>query len=200
MRFHTVGIVLFASALTQAQDRPTYRQLAVEHKGTWSGTVGTGCGWAGPPLAGIVKFADIAIEGTVLSARTYATPDDRDIFTEYQIATRQIIFQRTVQTAAKPGLPRPTIFKARGGTVVFDGYPFTLSGNERTRLNIGAHLVLFGRYDRVDGKWLFGDRDVFHISENTVVNWLPTFKEYPERLEPRMAISVFAQRIRDLVR
>jgi hypothetical protein len=186
--------------MTQAQIGPTYRQIAVEHKGTWSGTVGVGCGWAGPPLAGIVQFADIAIEGMVLSARTYATPDDRDIFTEYQIATRQVIFQRITQTAAKPGPPPPIIFKARGGTVIFDGYPFTLSGSERTQLKVGDHLVLFARYDRVDGKWLFGDRDVFHISENTVVNWLPTFKEYPERLEPRMAIGVFAQRIRDLVR
>jgi hypothetical protein len=200
MRFHIVVIVLFTSAITQAQDRQTYRQIAVEHKGTRSGTVGIGCGWAGPPLAGIVQFADIAIEGMVLSARTYAPADDRDIFTEYQIATRQIIFQRIVQTAAKPGLPSSTIFKARGGTVIFDGYPFTLSGSERTQLNVGDQVLLFGRYDRVDGKWLFGDRDVFHISETTVVNWLPTFKEYPERLEPRMAISVFAQRIRDLVR
>ena len=82
----------------------------------WStGTVGIGCGWAGPPLAGIVQFADIAIEGMVLNARTYATPDDRDIFTEY-------------------------------GTVIFDGYPFTLSGNERTQLNVGDHVLLFGRY------------------------------------------------------
>jgi len=200
MRFHISVLVLLASTMTQAQIRPTYRQIAVEHQGTWSASVGIGCGWAGPPLGGIVKFADIAVEGTVLSIRTYATPDDRDIFTEYQIGPRQVIFQRTVQTASKPGPPPPTIFKARGGTVIFDGYPFTLSGNERTQLKVGAHLVLFGRYDRVDGKWLFGDRDVFHISENAVVNWLPTFAEYPERLQPRMAISVFAQRIRDLVR
>jgi len=200
MRLHIAVIVLFTSATTPAQDRPTYRQIAVEHKGTWSDSVGIGCGWAGPPLGGIVKFNDIAVEGTVLRSHTYATPDDRDIFTEYQIAPRQIIFQRIVQTASQPGPPPPTVFKARGGTVIFDGYPFTLSGNERTQLKIGEHLVLFGRYDRVDRKWVFGDRDVFHISENTVINWLPTFPEYPERLEPRMPISVFAQRIRDLVR
>jgi hypothetical protein len=200
MRFHVSVLVLFASMIAQAQTHPTYRQIAVEHKGTWSGTVGVGCGWTGPPLGSIVNFADIAVEGTVLSSRTYATPDDRDIFTEYQIAPRQVIFQRTVVAASKPGPPPPTIFKARGGTVIFDGFPFTLSGNERTQLTIGAHLVLFGRYDPVDGKWLFGNRDVFHITENAVVNWLPTFAEHPERLEPRMAISVFAARIRALAR
>ena len=200
MRFHIAVIVLLVSAITHAQDHPTYRQIAVEHKGTWSSTVGFGCGWAGPPLASIVEFADTAMEGTVQSVRTYPTPDDRDIFTEYQIATQQIIFQRLVQTAVKPGPPPTTIFKARGGTVIFDGYPFTLSGNERTRLTVGDHVLLFGRYDRIDGKWLFGDRDVFHISGNTVLNWLPTFEEHPERLEPRMAIGVFTQRIRDLVR
>ena len=191
---------LVVSAITQAQDRPTYRQMAVEHKGTWSDSVGFGHGWAGPPLASIVKYADVAVEGIVSSIRTYATPDDRDIFTEYEIATRQVIFQRIAQTTAKPGSPPPTIFKTRGGTVIFDGYPFTLYGREQTQLRVGEHLVLFGRYDAADGKWLFGDRDVFRIAHHVVLNWLPTFAEYREGLEPRMPIASFAQRVRTLVR
>ena len=162
--------------------------------------LGIGCGWVGPPLASIVRFTDGAVEGIVLSKRTYATNDDRNIFTEYEIATRQVLFQRVPHTTSKPGPPSATIFKALGGTVVFDGYSFTLSGDSRTQLNVGTHVILFGRYDKSDGKWLFGDRGVFHIAENIVLNWLPTLAEAPEGLEPRMALAVFAQKVRDLAR
>jgi hypothetical protein len=200
MRFLTFVILLLAGAGTQAQSGPTYRQLAVESRGTVSATVGIGCGWVGPPLASIVQFADIAVEGIVLNKRTYATNDDRSIFTEYEIATRQVLYQRVTQTASKPGPPPPIIFKALGGTVVFDGYPFTLSGGPRTQLDVGSHVILFGRYDKSDGKWLFGDRSVFHIAENIVLNWLPTLEGVPEGLEPRMALAAFTQKVRNLAR
>ena len=200
MRFLTVLIVLLAGAAIQAQNGPTYRQLAVESRGTVGAVLGIGCGWAGPPLASIVQSADGAFEGVVLSQRTYATDDDRSIFTEYKIAARQVLFQRVTQTASKPGPPPPTIFKALGGTVMFDGYPFTLSGNPRTQINVGNHVILFGRYDKSDGKWLFGDRGVFHVSENVVLNWLPTLDEVPEGLEPRMTLAAFARKVRDLAR
>lgn len=200
MRLLIVAFVLLASVASRAQSGPTYRQLAVEHQGRIAATVGIGCGWAGPPLASIVSFADIAVEGIVSSTRTYATPDDRDIFTEYEIATRQVIFQRVIQTTSKPGPPPPTIFKTRGGTVVFDGYPFTLSGDVRTVLEVGSHVILFGRHDQADGKWVFGDRGVFHIAEKTVSNWLPTLEGVPEGLEARMPLQAFAQKVRDLAR
>jgi hypothetical protein len=197
MRFALFALILLAGVTTRAQSGPTYRQLAVEHKGQIAATVGIGCGWAGPPLASIVRFADLALEGIVVSRRTSATPDDRDILTEYEIGIRQVIFQRVTQTAARPGPAPPTIFKARGGTVVFDGYPFTLTGEPRTQLTVGNHVILFGRYDKSDGKWLFGDRGVFHVSENLVLNWLPTL-EVSEGLEPRMALAAFAQKVRAL--
>jgi hypothetical protein len=200
MRYVTVLIALLAGAVTHAQTGPTYRQLAVEHKGQVEAMVGIGCGWVGPPLATIVRFADVAVEGIVLSKRTYPTPDDRNIFTEYEVSTRQIIFQRVVPTTANPGPPASIIFKTEGGSVVFDGYPFTLKGRDNTVLKVGDHVVLFGQYDKTDGTWTYGDREIFQVRENVVLNWLPTFDEWPEGLEPRMPIEVFAQKVRDLAR
>ena len=162
-----------------------------------------GCGWTGRPLAGIVRFADVAVEGTVLKKRTYATPDDRDILTEYEIATAQIIFQRVVQTTSKPGPLSPTIFKTQGGTVVFNGYKVNFdvqSAGRRAQLNVGDRLIIFGRLDKSDGTWIFGPRDFFYVSENTVVNWLPELEDSPERLDPLIPLAEFVEKVRDLVR
>ncbi len=198
MRLLMLLIGIISVTTTYAQSGPTYRQLAVEHKGQVAAMVGFGCGWAGPPLASIVRYADAAIEGIVLNTRTYATPDDRDIFTEYELSVRQVIFQRVVPTTPKPGPPPPTIFKTRGGTVVFDGYPFTLSPRDNTVVRVGNHVVLFGRYDKTDGKWVYDDRGVFQVSDNVVLNWLPIVDVHPEGLESRMPVAAFAQRVRNL--
>ena len=116
------------------------------------------------------------------------------------MATRQVLFQRTVQTSPRPGAPPPVIFKTRGGTVLFDGYPFTLNVNgQRAHLNVGDHVLLFGRYDKLDGKWVFGDRDVFRMDGSIVINTLPKFDRHPEGLQPRMPIDEFAQRVRALI-
>jgi hypothetical protein len=169
--------MVLGSTVVQAQEQ-TLRQLAIEHQGR-IGRMQHSCGWSGPPLATIVRDADLVLEGTVMSRRTYATPDDL--------------------TAARPGPAPATIFKTRGGTVMFDGYPFSLTVNgNRALLNVGDRVVLFGRHDPSDGKWLFKDRGFFRVSNGIVVNTLPTFDGHPEGLEPRMSIAAFGERVREV--
>ena len=79
MRLHVLFVCLLATSTLHGQGT-TLRQMAIEHEGK-IGRVELGCGWAGPPLGGIVRRADIALEGTVTRRRTYPTADDRDIFT-----------------------------------------------------------------------------------------------------------------------
>jgi hypothetical protein len=146
----------------------------------------------------------MAHEAVVLTTRTYPTADDRDIYTEYEVTMRQLIFQRTDTTRVQ-AMPSPLMaFKTRGGTVVFDGYPLTVdvrSAGRRAQLNRGDHVILFGRYDSSDATWVFGPRDFFQVSDNVVINWLPTLENAPpEGLEPRMALTVFAGKVRELSR
>jgi hypothetical protein len=201
-----VAVVFIAVEIGNAQV-PTFRQLAVATKGR-SGNTAIGCGWGGPPLASIVENADLAVEATLLSKRTYATPDDRDIFTEYEVAPKQVIFQRSDRIGVQVKPPTSMVFKTRGGTVMFDGYLFTfnvISNRRRAHeLNGGEHVILFGRYDKSDGKWTFGPTDFFQVSGNVLLNWLPiiekvsTFLEYVPRFEPNVPLNDFTQRVREL--
>jgi hypothetical protein len=207
MRVAIAVVVVFIAAESGYAQAPTFRQLAVATKGR-SGNTAIGCGWAGQPLASIVKSADLAVEATLLSKRTYATPDDRDIFTEYEVAPTQVIFQRSDRIGVRAKPPTSMVFKTRGGTVIFDGYLFTfnvISTRRRAHeLNAGEHVILFGRYDKSDGKWMFGPNGFFQVSGNVLLNWLPiledvpSFVEYVPKFEPNMLLADFTQRVREL--
>lgn len=200
MRAVTVFLALVATVTTLSAQGPTLRQLAIEHEGK-VGRSAQGCGWAGEPFPNMVKRTGVAVLGTVLSKRSYATPDDRDIYTDFEMAPEQILMQRAVIISARSGPPAPMVFKTLGGTVSFDGYAFTFdvaSNGRRVTLNVGDRVVLFGAYDARDGKWLFHATDVFSVTGDTVINELPAIEPYAETFPARMPISLFAQRIREL--
>ena len=192
--------VIFLGLSSVAAQGPTFRQLAIEHKGR-AGSSGIGCGWPGEPFPLIVKSADVVVYGTVLAKRTYATPDDRDIFTDFEVAPQNVIMQRLVVSSTRPGPARAMVFKTRGGTVVFDGYPFTLdveSNSKRVTLAVGDRAVLFGSYDAADGKWLLTPIGVFNLEDDVVINTLPAIEPFTETWPARMPINVFSDRIRSL--
>ena len=200
----TVVLILTTVEVGLAQRGPTLRQLAIAKKG---GTyeLSSGCGYGGSPLGSIVKWADVAVEAILLNKQTYTMPGDRDIFTEYAVAPKQVIFQRSDPTSVQAMPSTSMIFKTRGGTVLFEGYPFTVNvtsgsargGRRAHELNAGDHVVLFGRYDKSDGKWTFGSNLFFQVSGNVLLNWLPILENVP-RVEPNMLIAEFAQRVREL--
>ena len=189
------SVVVSIACVAHAQER-NLRQLANAHRGHVD-VMEFGCGWAGPPLGGIVNRADIAVEGIVLSVRTYSTPDDRDIYTDYEIATSHVILHRVTFS----NVPRTMTFKSRGGTVELDGYPVTLTVNgngRRVDLEPGDHVIMFGRYDKTDGKWDFTPVDYFDVRANVVVNTLPTLDQFPEGLQPEMTMRDFIEKVRAL--
>ena len=191
-----LGLLLLSSSL-DAQN-PTLRQLAVETQGH-IGVSTLGCG-PDPTLQSIVSGKDVAIEGTVLSKRGYATADDREIFTDYGFAVSQVILQRKLLSTARPGPPPPMIFKTRGGSVVFDGFPLTSTDSSNGRhvtLQVGHHVVIFGRYDSTDGKWIFGPWDVFYVTNGVVVNELPRDEGVDQALPSWWQLPVFAATVRD---
>ena len=97
-----LGLLLLSSSL-DAQN-PTLRQLAVETQGH-IGVSTLGCG-PDPTLQSILSGKDVAIEGTVLSKRGYATADDREIFTDYGFAVSQVILQRKLFSYCGRRIPR----------------------------------------------------------------------------------------------
>ena len=120
---------------------------------------------------------------------------------DVEITPEQIIMQRLVVSSTRPGPMAAMVFKTRGGTVVFDGYPFTVSvesNGRRVNLEAGDRAVLFGSYDSTDGKWLLTPIGVFDVEDNVVLNELPAIEPFTETWPERMPINMFADRIRSL--
>ena len=201
LRVTTATVLLLLGLIVEATAQElTLRQLVIQHQGQ-VGRTEMACGWAGAPLKSIVTGSDFVLEGIVLSKRTYATPDERDILTEYQFASKQVILQRIIVTSDRPGIVPPSIFKTRGGTVTFDGYPFTLdvqSSGRRVQLREGDHVIMFGKHDPNDGKWSFTPWDVFNVTGDTVLNDLPTLEGLDEGLTPGMPFAIFVAKVRVL--
>jgi hypothetical protein len=196
-RFLILALLALNAVNVEAQ-RPSLRELA--RRG--DAVVGAiGSGWLGPPFEGIARNTDLVIEGTVIEHHSYPTPDDTDIFTDFQFSVKQIIFQRTLQSNSRPGPAQPFVFKRLGGTYVFDGFPLTVEpvmNGKKVTLTEGDHVVILAKYDAADGKWLFGPWDVFYTSGELVVSDLPVLDGFDEGLTPMMSIEVFASKVREV--
>jgi hypothetical protein len=191
-------VVLTLSAISVSAQGPTLRELARRGDGVVGGI---SSGWAGAPFRSIASRSDLVIEGTLVKHRSYLTPDERQIFTDYEFSVTQVIFQRKPQSSDQPGPPAPLIFKTEGGTVVFDGVPMMYaeeSNGRKVTLMDGNHVVIFGHYDSADGKWLFSPWEVFYTSGGMVQNDLPVFEGLDEGLAPFMPISAFAAKVREV--
>jgi hypothetical protein len=182
------ALVAFASLPLSAQSEPTLLDMAVRLGGM--GRSIEGCGPA-PSLANVVRHADLIVEGIVKTRASYLTPDERDIFTDYEIAIRSVLFQREVLASSRPGVAIPVIFKSRGGQVVINGLRLTVdvqANSTRVTLNEGDQVYLFAERDRSDGKWLVNPFDVFKVNGPEVVT-PALFSDLPRRLPSQAFIE-----------
>jgi|SRR5262245_29315389 len=167
----TVSAVLaaLASLPLSAQYGPMLREMAIQHGGI---TVNIQSCGPDRTLADVVKPAELIVEGVVVARASYLTPDERDIFTDYDVAIRQVLFQREMLVSSRPGIAVPVIFKSHGGQVVVSGLRLEVdvqANGARVTLREGDHVFLLATRDRKDGKWLVNPFDVFKVSGEEVV-------------------------------
>lgn len=164
-----VVLIGLANLSLTAQSEPTLRELAIQHGS--SGAIINVCG-PQPYLPDLVERADLIVEGIVKTRATYLTADERDIYTDYDIAIRQVLFQRGVLASSRPGAAIPVIFKSHGGSVVIDGLKIDVDievNGVRMTLDEDDHVYLFAERDISDGKWLINPLGVFRVSGIDVV-------------------------------
>ena len=149
-----------------------------------------------PSLADVVKSADLIVEGVVKKRTAHLTADERDIFTDYDLAILRVLFQREVLLSPRPGVAVPLIFKSHGGQVVVDGLRLGLdvrTNSARVKLAEGDRAFLFAKRDPSDGKWRVNPFDVFTVSSDGVVP-PDAFSDLPASLP----VDTFVQRIYQL--
>jgi hypothetical protein len=162
-------LVEFASLPLTAQYEPTLREMANSHGGITR--MIQSCGPL-PSLADVVKGAELIVEGVVTARASYLTADERDILTDYDLAIRQVLFQREMLVSSRPGIAMPLIFKSHGGQIVVSGLRLAVdvqANSARVTLKEGDHVFLFAMRDRKDDKWLVKPFDVFKVNGMEVV-------------------------------
>jgi len=143
--------------------------MAIEQGGINRLTIGCG---PTPSLAGIVKEADLIVEGVVHKRVSYLTADDDNVYTDYELSIDEVLFERQMLTTSRPGIVAPMVFKSRGGRVVIDGLQIVddvRGNNARVDIKEGDHVFVFGKRDAKDGKWILWPYDVFQVIGGNVV-------------------------------
>src|SRR5262245_1423497 len=159
-----------STAVLDGQSEKTLRELAFEYGSIGQATVG--CGGL-PALSDHIKRADLIVEGVVIRRFSHLTVDERSVFTDYELAISDVLYQRRVVAMPRPGLaPPPIVFKTPGGHVSIDGHDIDVdvrSNNARVTRKEGDHAFLCARLDPKDGKWRFDAFDVFVVKGIDVV-------------------------------
>jgi hypothetical protein len=122
-----------------APNAPTLIDLARKYGGVEGVTIACG---AQPSFEDVVGDAAVIVHGTVVAAEGRLSADEREVWTDYQVQPIQIIRERT----SSP-LSLPTLFTARGGTVVVEGLAITQlyqQNNAKLALQVGDEVVLLG--------------------------------------------------------
>lgn len=65
--------------------------------------------------------ADLIVEADLVRTRTYLTPDEQYVFTDYRIIPTRVIAGQMSNTATKPGQPPDLTLTVKGGNLVVNG-------------------------------------------------------------------------------
>ena len=139
----TLTVCLFAPPPAGAQTvRDTARQSAPGPV-----TISTGCECPEVTLEALASGADIVVQGRVTPLKTYLSPDERALFTDYLVTPTRIFLQRITQISAAREAP-PIVLTRQGGTAVIEGVQVTAVDRNVPPLNAGGEYILFLRLDK----------------------------------------------------
>ena len=96
-----------------------------------------------PSFDTLVRDADLVVHGRANPVRTYLSPDQQTVYTDYEIAPMSVILHRgDPPTVAKPGV-MPIVVTMWGGKIVVNGVHVIVQDLNVRPLEPGDEVVLF---------------------------------------------------------
>jgi hypothetical protein len=117
-----LGLVGTATAVSQTQ--PTIPEWLAARGRDSTLVINVGSG-ASPSVDSLLRRTDRIAKGTLGSSRSFLSEDQRQIFTEFQIVSPTILFDRNPPVGSRPGVVEPVTVTQLGGTVTINGLRFT---------------------------------------------------------------------------
>jgi hypothetical protein len=99
----------------------------------------------------VLAKTDLVVRGVVTQTRSYLSPDEREVYTDYEIRTPSIPYRASVVTLPKGGNASPVTVTLLGGTVELNGLQFKSEYEGLPALASGEEYILLlestgGRY------------------------------------------------------
>lgn len=91
----------------------------------------------------MVSRADLIVRGTVKPMRTYLSGDLYGLLTDYLVTPSRTLYQRSVNTSARPGTTEPIMFTTWGGRTALEGVEVVLRDRDAAELEPGAEVILY---------------------------------------------------------
>lgn len=94
-------------------------------------------------LRELTESAELVLEATVSKLKSYLTPDEENILTDYQIVPVRVFVSRVPAGRGAPGPAVPLVLTMYGGDLTIDGTRVSVVDHAVKRLQAGRRYLLF---------------------------------------------------------
>jgi hypothetical protein len=110
------------------------------------------------PFPEMVRQCDAIVHGTLKKIRTYLSPDEMELYTDYEITPLAVIARGSLPVLNKPGPQHPIVLRQWGGETTINGVPVKMYDENFPLLPTDTPLLLFLNHDaQTDRYEIFGE-------------------------------------------
>ena len=165
--------VLFGSAAALAQE--SIEDLIRSVPPGESVSIGFSPQYPSLDLPATAEYADVGVEGEIVSAVSQQTPGPNYVSTTYTMRVRNVLFDRApLPSTLTPGTSTIS-FTRVGGRISLQGRAIITQDTSLPAFEPGAYLFLLLKRDAQDGKFVAigGPYGAFSVQEGAIKSFLP---------------------------
>ena len=118
--------------------------------------------------------SDLIVVCSLRKLRTYLSPDERDLYTDFEVVPTSVIAGRTLPLSNKPGV-QAMVLRQYGGTTVISGVKVEIKDEDFPFLPTGSPLLLFLSFNREVQKYqVFDGSGAFELAGGKTLKHLAT--------------------------
>lgn len=137
------------------------------------------------PIEVLAKEAQVILIGRLEISKTYLTPDEENVLTDFRIVPERIISGQVPLTRSKPTAAEPLILTVYGGNITIDGFTVTAVDHNLNLPQSGRQFVLFlDAFGAEKGRYQTHRGGIFEISNGHLGSLMRRpgiYKEVSER-------------------
>ena len=185
-RRHCSAVLLVVGVLSTERlvAQRTIPEALARHGSSLERSVSGGCGAPHPRFRELLlATTDLVVRGVVRETRSYLSPNQQDVYTDYEISRPRVLYRSGSTSGGKPGMDFITV-TLLGGTIEVNGLTFKSIHHALPSLHSGEEHILLLRQS--DSRFFIAG------------NYFGAFRVVHGRVEPSGEKAWFAQKYRGM--